>query len=288
MGLSHSPWLLYVATQPLQRDLREIDEVSACFIYADDILLNFRNCPTRATVDLIVCTIEEWGFTINRQKSSLKPSQKAEWLGLRWQSSPPLYSFTAPKLARLAQIATSPKHLDRKVFERRLGFLAYVAGMVPFGQAFLYDWKRMLAQWRRPHARQKPPILTDFYSYVLEHFFVKPLNTSNTEVFADATPTVIAYSSNKKNPCLFVTEALERPIFNNELLLNLCAHLQSPSATLRGDNQAALHCFNSSRSHVRSANEWIRQTAWYRLRVLELCEFPAVARYVRSELNPAD
>ena len=78
-GLSLSPYLFHKITRPILGYLRSQNVRLSC--YVDDFIICEKKNKITNNTDLVVNTLEDLGFHINRDKSSLTPGQNIDHIG---------------------------------------------------------------------------------------------------------------------------------------------------------------------------------------------------------------
>jgi hypothetical protein len=103
--------------------------------YLDDWIIW---APTEAEcssfVQIVVTTLEDVGFIVNEEKSSLTPAQHIEWLGVAWHtptatcSLPPQFQH---KVFQSASLLLSRETYSRRQLESFIGLISFAARVVP-------------------------------------------------------------------------------------------------------------------------------------------------------------
>ena len=131
-GLKSAPWefttVLRAALKPLRGVIRLVD-------YLDDLLILGRSpqeCAAHTAT--LISWLEILGFTINREKSSLSPSQEVEYLGWRWSSKDGTQHLPVDKQQRIS--VEIRKMLNRtrwslRETQRLQGLINWLLGALP-------------------------------------------------------------------------------------------------------------------------------------------------------------
>ena len=142
-GWTWAPLVFHRALNPLVDFLRLRHPEVRFFKYLDDFLvISPSRSDCAAAFDDLWTLIEELGFKVSVDKSSVEPEQEVEFLGVRLdfgnlESSWP--SRHADAVAELARAISSDPRPPLPILRRFLGKLAFLAQLCP-----------VLAVWRRP------------------------------------------------------------------------------------------------------------------------------------------
>ena len=103
-GLSPAPWVFTRIIKPIKANLHSL--MILVFSYLDDFIL-FAKSPSQLTesANTALELLQSLGFAINWEKSSLKPAQVVEFLGVLGTYKIALYQFPRKKGTRLLHVA---------------------------------------------------------------------------------------------------------------------------------------------------------------------------------------
>ena len=135
--------VLRAALKPLRGVIRLVD-------YLDDLLILGRSpqeCAAHTTT--LISWLEILGFTINREKSSLSPSQEVEYLGWRWSSKDGTQHLPVDKQQRIS--VEIRKMLNRtrwslRETQRIQGLINWLLGALPEARIQLRPIQHLVQQ----------------------------------------------------------------------------------------------------------------------------------------------
>lgn len=140
-GLSSAPYIFTKIMRTVVATLRERGFLSV--IYLDDFLLfgdTFKDCSTNVRETLFL--LDSLGFTINKKKCELTPSQEKKYLGFILNSSE--MSISLPEDKRLSLIDrlegfSSKKSCKIRDFASLIGTLNSICWTVSYGTIYIYE-----------------------------------------------------------------------------------------------------------------------------------------------------
>ena len=148
-GLTTAPWGFSRVVKPIKSFLRRLGVM--IFSFLDDFLILaslflLSKIHTKWTLDVL-----EWlGFTVNREKSSLVPLQKLEYLGIMLDLQSLSLSLPLEKVEKIlsfCQEGLSSSWLTRRELERLVGFLNFATKALSLGRLYLIP----IISWMNNH-----------------------------------------------------------------------------------------------------------------------------------------
>ena len=148
-GLTTAPWAFSRVIKPIKAFLRHLGIIVCSFL--DDFLilaLSFQEAclHTKWTENLL-----EWlGFQINREKSSLLPLQKLEYLGIVLDLQNLTMSLPQDKVEKvlsLCHLGLRRSRMSRRELESLVGFLNFATNALSLGRLYLIP----LIRWMNAH-----------------------------------------------------------------------------------------------------------------------------------------
>ena len=147
-GLSLSPYLFHKITRPILGYLRSQNVRLSC--YVDDFIICEKKNKITNNTDLVVNTLEDLGFHINRDKSSLTPGQNIDHIGYTIDTTG-TYPVIKTHKTRIKRIKRQIKQILRngrasaRVFAKTAGLCVSTAWTVTPGKLFLRHTYALLA-----------------------------------------------------------------------------------------------------------------------------------------------
>ncbi|MCP4143312.1 MAG: hypothetical protein GY755_23990, partial [Chloroflexi bacterium] len=138
-GLSPAPWVFTRIIKPIKSKLHTL--MILIFSYLDDFILFAENAvllsdSTKTTLKLL----QNLGFAINWEKSSLTPAQEVEFLGVSWDLKNGTLSVPQEKKNQIVARCHAVLHENyatRRTLESLAGLLNFAASYIQLGRLHL-------------------------------------------------------------------------------------------------------------------------------------------------------
>ena len=138
-GLAVAPWAFTRIIKPVKSHLHKMSLRISSFL--DDFLLLAESPEELNRISSLVLTLlKNLGFSINKEKSIISPSQRVEYLGVVFLFDTRQLSLPQKKVVKIAkscQEMSLKSHTTRRQLETLLGLLSFAASLVPLGRLYL-------------------------------------------------------------------------------------------------------------------------------------------------------
>ena len=197
-GLNIAPRTFTKLTAVLVAQLREMG--IQCFAYLDDWLVVAESLA-EATLhtEQVVRVLTNAGFIINREKSSLVPSQSIEWLGWTWDTRSLRLVFPAAKVKALVSrldAFVSSATFTRRSLESVVGYLNWVVSVDMVGRISLKQVNCYQTRIGRKYQRDTRIPMSQELIQLLAYWRRLPtVELSQPQVFPPPSLTVVTDAS---------------------------------------------------------------------------------------------